>query len=498
MKRLFLTVTALLAASLLAAQEQPRTVRLTLDEAIEMALDENPTIRIADMEIERQNYVRRETVGNLLPSLSASGDYSYSIVKQRILQTGLTFGADNAVTVGAALSVPLFVPAAYATLKLNDAQMADAVERARSSRLTMVNEVRKAYYNILLLEESLNVLRASEELMQETVDNSRRMYEAELGSEYDYLTAQSNLSSIKPSIIQAEGSVEVAELYLHMLLSLPADVEVVLVGSLREYSDGLDGSDCFTTDVSANSTLRSLEIQQQTLEAQLRVINSQRMPTVAAYGRIGFYGSDMSGIEGLDGLLPSIDVSEYPDLIGAVSGALGPAGMGDLARLMQNMLGSSSWLSGGNHEFWWQTPASVGVSVSIPIFSGNKINSQARQTKIAIEQLRMQRRYQEQATDMEVRTAISNLMTARSGMEANETAMAQAQKAYDISNVRYKGGMGTILELNSAQLQFTQAQLNYTQAVYDYLAARADYEQIIGRDYGYDADGARYAGGVQR
>ncbi len=61
--------------------------------------------------------------------------------------------------------------------------------------------------------------------------------------------------------------------------------------------------------------------------------------------------------------------------------------------------------------------------------------------------------------------------------------MTQALKAYDIMDARYTGGAGTILELNSAQLQLTQAQLNYRQAVYDYLAAEADYEKIIGRDY---------------
>ena len=207
MKRVFLAALASCAAAVLGAQEptQPQTITLTLDQAIEIALNENPTIRIADMEIERQDYVRKETVGNLLPSLSGSGQYSYAIIKQKMSKSGLSFGADNTVTVAANLNVPLFVPSVYASLKLNDAQIAEAVESARSSRVNMVNEVRKAYYNMLLLQESLDVLRESEKIMQETVDNTRMMYEAELGSEYDYITAQSNLSAIMPNIIQTEG-----------------------------------------------------------------------------------------------------------------------------------------------------------------------------------------------------------------------------------------------------------------------------------------------------
>lgn len=449
MKKVFLAALASVASVALTAQEptQPQTVTLTLDQAIEIALDENPTIKVADMEIERQDYVRKETVGNLLPSLSASGQYSYSIIKQKMSKSGLSFGADNTVTLGANLTVPLFVPAVYASLKLNDAQMAEAVESARSSRVTMVNEVRKAFYNMLLLQESLAVLRESEKIMQETVDNTRMMYEAELGSEYDYITAQSNLSAIMPNIIQTEGSIQVADFYMHMLLSLPNDVAIELVGDLDSYSGDIinrDGS--YSTDISNNSDLKLLDIQERMLEAQLKVTNAQRMPTLSAFGSFSLYGNDM----------PEIN-------------------FGDIA-------GSGSAANSAK-QFWWQHPASVGVSISIPIFSGNKINNQAKQAKIAIDQLRMQRVYTEESTNMQVRTSISNLVTALSKMKANETSMAQARKAYDITNARYTGGAGTILELNSAQLQLTQARLNYTQAIYDYLAAEADYEKIIGRDY---------------
>lgn len=449
MKKVFLAALASVASVVLTAQEptQPQTVTLTLDQAIEIALDENPTIKVADMEIERQDYVRKETVGNLLPSLSASGQYSYSIIKQKMSKSGLSFGADNTVTLGANLTVPLFVPAVYASLKLNDAQMAEAVESARSSRVTMVNEVRKAFYNMLLLQESLAVLRESEKLMQETVDNTRMMYEAELGSEYDYITAQSNLSAIMPNIIQTEGSIQVADFYMHMLLSLPNDVAIELVGDLDSYSeDIINRGGSYSTDISNNSDLRLLDIQERMLEAQLKATNAQRMPTLSAFGSFSLYGNDM----------PEIDFGDF---------------------------GGSGSAANSAKQFWWQYPASVGVSISIPIFSGNKINNQAKQAKIAIDQLRMQRVYTEESTNMQVRTSISNLMTALSTMKANETSMAQARKAYDITNARYTGGAGTILELNSAQLQLTQARLNYTQAIYDYLAAEADYEKIIGRDY---------------
>lgn len=490
MKRALSTLFAVFAVLTVAAETPTpsASLTLTLDQALEIALNDNPMIRVADLEIQRQDYVRKETVGNLLPSLSASGSYSYAAIKQTMSRSGLTFGADNTVALGADLSVPLFVPAVYASIKMNRTQMEEAVESARASRLSLVNEVRKAFYNLLLLDESLEVLRESEALSQKTVDDTQRKVDAELASEYDLLTAQVQLSSLEPTIIQTEGAIEVAELYLHMLLSLPMEVEIELIGDLDEFAGRTEENAYYSTDISNNSDLRSLDIQARMLENQLKVVNAQRMPTIAAFGQFSLYGNDMPEINfgdaGFGSMFPDIDLAKYPDLVAGVTNALGPAGMADLAGLMGDLMGGmGSSSSSTSHSFWWQHPLSFGVSISIPIFSGNKVNYQVRQTRIAIEQLQLQREYQEESLGMQVRTSISNLITARSKMAASRTSMAQAQKAYDITDARYGGGMGTILELNSAQLQLTQARLNYTQAVYDYLAAQADYEQIVGMDY---------------
>ncbi len=492
MKKVFLGALALLASATLAAQEQsssmPQKLELTLDEAIEIALNDNPMIKVADMEIERQDYLRKETVSSLYPSLSGSGQYSYAIVKQTMSRSGLSFGADNTITIGANLSVPLFVPAVYASMKLNDAQIEDAIESARASKIDMVNQVKKAYYNILLLEESLNVLYESEKLLQETVDNTKAMYEAQLSSEYDYISAEVNLSNLQPTIIQTRGSIEIARMMMRMLLSLPQDIEIHVTGSLDDYSAEIENNTgTYSLDISANSDIRSLEIQEKMLESQLKVINAQRMPTIAAFGQISLYGNDMGDIDfssasGSTGD-SNINLGDYPGLSPLVN-MLGVSGMTDFGRLMQDlMMGGRGSSSSGQTGIWWQHPASAGITISIPIFSGGKINSQANQTKIAMKQLQMQKEYLEESTTLEVQTAISNLFTARGTMMANDKAVLQAQKAYDITNVRYNGGAGTILELSNAQLQLTQARLNYTQAIYDYLAAQADYDKLIGVEY---------------
>ena len=421
MKRLFLII-AFWAAGVAGASAQ---MRLTLPQALDLALSENPTVKVAEMEVQRYDYVKRQTWGNLLPQISASGSYTRSIVKSE-MRGGISFGADNTFAVQGDLSLPLFAPSVYRTLKMNDAQMATAVEAARASRIDLTAEVKKAFYNILLAEQSLAVLRESEATVQRTVDDT-----------------QVQLSNLKPTILQTENSIKLAKLMLKMYLSIPEDVEIEVVGELDALRDDvLAGTDGLTTDVTDNSDLRSLELQEEVLRRSLKAANAGRMPTLAAFGSASYTGNDME-----------------------------PFNFGGAAAT-------------DDSRYFWTHPISVGLQLSVPIFSGLTKMNRSRELKNQISQLSLQRSYARQQIDVQVRSALNDLLTARETMYAQELTVEQACKAYKISDTRYRAGAGTILELNSAQLSQTQAQLNFSQAIYDYLSAKAEYDRIVGREHG--------------
>ncbi len=413
-------------------------MRLSLDEALELALSENPTIRIAELEVERYDYVKRQTWGALLPQVSAGGSYTRSIVKSE-MRGGLSFGADNTFALQGDLSLPLFAPTVYRTLRMNDTQMAAAVESARASRIALVAEVKKAFYNILLAEQSLAVLRESEATVQRTVDDTQVQYDHGLASEYDLLTAQVQLSNLRPTILQTENSIKLAKLQLKMYLSIPESVEIEVEGALDAMRDEvLAGTDGLSLDLSENSDLRSLELQEELLRRSLRAANAGRLPTLAAFGTASYTGNDMEPFMGM--------------------------GAGDDAR------------------YFWTHPISIGLQLSVPIFSGLTKMNKSRELKNQIAQIALQRDYARQQVDVQVRAALNDLLTARETMFAQEKTVEQARHAYRISDARYRAGAGTILELNSAQLAQTQAQLNFSQAIYDYLSAKAEYDRIAGRE----------------
>lgn len=422
-----------------AATPEGAVLRLTLDEAVALALNENPTVRIADMEVDRYDYVKRQTWGNLLPQISASGQYSRSIVKST-MRGGISFGADNTFAVAGDVTLPLFAPQIYRTLKLNRAQMASAVESARATRIDLAAEVKCCYYNILLLEQSLGVLLESERTIQQTVDETQLKYEHGLASEYDLLSVQVQLSNLRPSIIQAQNAIEVATLQLKMYLSVPEEVRIETVGELDAMRDAVfEGTNGLSTDLTDNSTLKQLDLQYEQMKLQLKTANASRLPVVAAFGQASYTGNDMAPFLGL--------------------GA-----------------------DGDTSKYFWTHPISVGVQISVPIFAGLTKMNQSRSIKNQMAQLDLQRTYAREQIGVQLRNAMTTLFTSREQMYAQQTAVAQAEKAYSISQTRYNAGAGTMLELNTAQLNLTQARLSYSQTIYDYLSAQAEYDRILGAD----------------
>lgn len=445
-KYLCLICMGLLSLGAASAQQAGEVLTLSIDEAIELALSDNPTVKVSNLEIERYDYVRKQTLASLYPSVDVSAQYQLAIRRQEMTQ-GFSFGGKNTFNVGGSVSLPLFVPAIYEQLKMTRTQMESAVESARATRIDMVASVRSAYYNILLAEQSLAVLNEAVKTTEQVVENTKSLYENGLASEYDYLTAQVQLSNLKPQLLQTENAIGLTKLQLKMFLSIPENVDIAVVGTLDGFRDQVLLSEEYSYNIEENTTIRNLDIQSNMLKHQERLIQSSRMPSIVAFGQISYIGQERVDLSGLMG--------------------------GGMSRASADQ----------QSKFWWQYPISVGAQVSIPIFAGFKKTNQLREVRNQMAQLNMQREYAAKGVLLQVEQAINTLLTARETMLSNELTVEQAEKAYNISLTRYNAGAGTILELNSSQLTLTQAQLSYSQSIYDYLSAYATYEKTLGKDY---------------
>ena len=431
-----------------AVHAQDATVlNLTLDDALKIAVSENPTIKVAEQQIEVKKISKNEAWQALLPSVDFSGTVQYTLlaavmklsmpdpVTGETKTSSFKMGQDNTSTWNGQfqVSLPLFAPTVYATMNLTKSDLENAVEQSRSSKLDLFNQVTKAYYQVILAQDSYDVLCKSYEQAEKNFNVVNSLYELGGTSEYDKISAEVQLRSLNPTVIQARNAVTLAKLQLMVLMGIDPETEIVIEGSLEDYEDQLYEEALTAGDFSLenNTNMRQLKINETMLNQTLRVQKMNFLPTLALSGSYAFQS-----------------------------------------------LYNKDWNVG---EYEWAKSSSIVLSVSVPLFRMGNV-TKLRSTKLQISQLSENIGYTEKQLNMQVRSYVDNMKANAEQVASNHEAIEQAEKGREIASKRYEIGKGTILELNNSEVSLTQAKLTYSQSIYNYLAAKADLDKVLGNE----------------
>lgn len=431
------TVVALLAMLMPArAQEATPTMHLTLDKAIELALSENPTIKVAEKEIELKKVSQNEAWQNLLPTASINGSINYAIKAAEMNLGGQTFkmGKDDASTWNGALqvSLPLFAPAIYKSMSLTKADVELAVEKSRGSRIDLVNQVTKAYYQLMLAQDSYNVLMENYKLAEENFNIVNAKFQQGSVSEYDKISAEVQKSNAWPSVISGKNAVEIAKLQLKVLMGITADVNLVIDDNLKNHEAEMDKNAAKQAiDLNNNSSLKSIDLQAQLLKKQRNLLKTNFLPTLALSGNL-----------------------QYQSLY------------------------NEDWKI---MDYTWGNSSSVALSLSIPLFQASNF-TKLKSNKIQQWQLAETRSNTERMLNMQAQSYLDNMTKSAEQLESNKTAVELAKKGLEISQKRYDVGKGTILELTNSQVSLTNVQLSYNNTIYDYLVAKSELNTVLGKE----------------
>ena len=442
-EKLLLGFGALIAGTLSAGaqgvgyDEPSGTMNLTLEKAIEIALAENPTIRVADKEIELKKVADTEAWQALLPTLDATLSLTDNILVAEIV-TGMgkfKMGVDGTLTaVGAAtLNLPVFAPAVYQNMKLTKEDIMLAREKARGSRLDLINQVTKAYYGALLSSDSYEVMKKSYNVAAANYDVVNSKYKVGRVSEYDKISAEVQMRNMNSSMVSAQTGKTLALLQLKVLMGVTADLNIAIDDSLRAYEDVLTmrNSEVTSAELDNNSSLRQLDYNMALLERSQKILRTNFMPTVALQ-LTGQYQS--------------------------------------YANHNWNVFGYS------------YSPSSVlAIAVNVPIFHASTW-TKLKSNKLQISQLEDNRINARRQLLLAAESYQRNMASTIAQVESNAEAVKQADKAVQISGKRYEVGRGTILELNQSETALTQAELTYVQSIYDYLTNKADLDYTLGRE----------------
>jgi outer membrane protein TolC len=134
-------------------------------------------------------------------------------------------------------------------------------------------------------------------------------------------------------------------------------------------------------------------------------------------------------------------------------------------------------------EYRWTPYSYVGLSLSIPIFSGGQRYHAVKQSRVQADELELQRRETERQLRIGIGQSLQTMETACRSYEAATDALQSAEKAYDIAFKSYKVGRSTLTDLNNTELVLTQTRLQAAQAIHSFVVAKAGLEQTLGYDF---------------
>ena len=453
MKRVFLKVLAAFASVVpIAAQEmetQATPKVISLDQAIEIALSENASVKVADMEIERTGYARKGTYASLFPQIDGNANYQRTIKKQVMymdfdmpggggeespMSNGIEVGRWNTWNAGVSASMPLVNAQLWQSLKISDMDVELAVEKARSSRLEIVNQVKQAYFACLLAKDVFEVYKSVYENALENLEQTQRKYNAQKASELDLARSKTSLANAIPNVFDAENSVILSLWQLKAVMGVDLDENIDVFGRLSDYGEDMLGALVpeGMPELDANSTMRQLSIQADQLAASIKAQQYASLPSLA-----------LSFSYSINAMANDYNFSEYR----------------------------------------WSPSSYVGLSLQIPIFAGGKRYNAVRQARVQAAELDIQREETERQLKIAVRQYLNTMDTATKSYSSAASAVESAQKAYDIASMSYNVGKNTLTDLNDAQLALTQARLSESQAIHSYLVAKANLESTLGADF---------------
>lgn len=451
MRRLLLTIALLAAVSmpLSASDADTSALSLTLEDALRIALSENTSVKVAEKEITRSQYARKGTYASLFPQIDFSASYQRTLKKQVMYMDfdmpgagsgegssaneGFEVGRSNNWNLGFSAGMPLVSATLWKSLKISDMDVELAVEKARTSKLQMVTQVKQAFYGVLLAKEALDVFVETYDNAVRNYEETRKKHMVSKASDYDLIRAEVSVRNAEPDVYNAEHSLFIAKWQLKAVIGIDLDTEIDCVGSIQDYADMMF-RDIHSTDTSYienNGSLRELALQIEQLGETVKLQKYQ--------------------------YIPSLSLSFSYNYIS-----------------MNNDFRFS--------EYRWNPYSMAGITLSIPIFSGGKRLNDVRQAKVAYEQASLQRMDAERNIRISIRQYLGQMETSMKKYYAAESLVSQARKGYEIAEKMYQVGKNTLIDLNDAALALTQARLTLSQSVFDFVTAKAQLEELVGDD----------------
>lgn len=336
-------------------------------------------------------------------------------------------GAKNAYSLGLSLAQPIYSGGRIeAQNVLADAIVRNAEFEVRAQNAQLVLDVTQAYYDALLSARLLEITEKSLAQAEATLRFAELAFQVGDQAEYDVLRARVARNNQRNQVVQRRSARDLAFFRLKQLLDLPIEDEVRLTTSLNSAMEavlplppGVESAP--DTTVARRIAVRQAEAAIEMQEAQVDLARAQGRPNLSLGSDYGLFAFPQQ-------------VVPWPDQF------------------------RPNW--------------TIGLQLNVPLFTGGRVRGRVLQAEGGLEQSHFRLEQTRESVALDTRTRLEALETARSALAAIEGTVAEAERAYEIAQLRYEEGVANLTEVGDARLALSQARVDEAQARRDLVIAQ--------------------------
>lgn len=414
------TILAVLVAMLncgyVYAEQQ--AVELTLEECVELALDKNAAVKIAEFGVDKARGQLYEARGALLPHIDASHAGNWTREYDQ-------YGNKRSFTNQIGFNWVLFSGGKYeGIIKQSKLQVENADEDYRLARQSTRLNAEEAYYGYLQSINLDELYGESVQRLEAHLENVMAKYRVGMVAKTDVLRSEVELADARQQLIKARNNKEVSMYALNNVINIPMET-YVLPKEMLSY-------ELFEQDMQS-ALLYALEHRPEVLQADTSIDIAKRGVNVAK-------------------------ANYHPTL---------------------SANGAQTWQSNdyaGDDDRGW----SVGVAVTLNVFDSGVTPAKIMQAKADLLTAEEAARQTKDNVRLEVKTAYLNMLEAEKRIFTSSVAVEKAEEDFRIAKLQYNSGVGTLLDILDSQVSFTQAKTNYVNALYDFNMSKAQLRKAMG------------------
>lgn len=468
-----LTLLLMMMSTWLLAQESAGG-QMTLQQCIDYALSNNVNAKNAALDREIANARVKETVGIGLPQISGTVTAQQSPTQQRFFTQytagGQSFFIDDATAaqlgmedgdVAALENIFALKGNGDANLSINQLvfngsyfvglQAAKtykdlAVKQASQTKEQVILGVTKAFYNVLITQERLELVESNLKRLDTLFRNTTAMQENGFAEKIDVDRLKVQLNNLRVGKQDLESLNDISMKLLKFQMSYPFEQTLIIDGSLEEAALSNAQAPLDSFNYAKRPDYQVMQVNYELQKLNIKNKYAEAIPSLSAFASLGYNTQS----PGFGGIFSTEATFEGNDQIGPDK---------------------------------WYGYSTIGLRLSWNLFTGLQRNFQIQQEKLTLEKLENGFESLEQSIDMEIYQSQQNLKNAISKLEVQRESMDLATSIFDITQIKYQEGVGSNLEVVEADNSLKEAQTNYYSALYDAIIAQLELKKALGTLY---------------